>query len=400
MLFQQVPYACFDEKGDIEIDPVSKRWICKPGQVGVVKDFGKQMAFGTWGPSGRYTLINGVARPTIPLQSGRIYRWRMVHSGIREAIALRIRKIGSARRLDADAASVADRAREVERACTGVDVTQFEVAADGLTRAQAIAKTTNNLQPGYRSDVLFVLPEEGDYCVYDDSVPAAESVSAQPENAKVLAVLRARGGEAVKEQTVFVTEHLLAAANALPPDVRNEVRNDLRSLRLTRFVPHAAISEQEIAASRLPEVPIEFNVGGSPLQFTVNGAPYEPARIDQTLILGKAQAWRLSSKAASHPFHIHVNPFQIVSVRRKGADGQPVGPEIVDGQYAGMLGTWKDTIFVQPDVVIGTRTRYERYIGEFVLHCHILDHEDQGMMQNVQIVVPDGQGQPTAKGHH
>ena len=45
------------------------------------------------------------------------------------------------------------------------------------------------------------------------------------------------------------------------------------------------------------------------------------------------------------------------------------------------------------------RTRYERYIGEFVLHCHILDHEDQGMMQNVSIRLPDGAGGVTS-GHH
>ena len=38
------------------------------------------------------------------------------------------------------------------------------------------------------------------------------------------------------------------------------------------------------------------------------------------------------------------------------------------------------------------RTRYERYIGDFVLHCHILDHEDQDMMENVRISLPDGQG--------
>ena len=31
------------------------------------------------------------------------------------------------------------------------------------------------------------------------------------------------------------------------------------------------------------------------------------------------------------------------------------------------------------------RTRYQRYIGAFVLHCHILDHEDQGMMQNISV---------------
>ena len=401
MLFQQVPYACFDAQGNIEKDSTG-RWICKPGQVGYVKDFGTQMAFGTWGPSGRYTLINGVARPTIDLESGRVHRWRMVHAGIREGIALRIRKIGNLNRIDADAASTKEREREVERACTGTDVTQFEVAADGLTRAQAFKKVTNNLQPGYRSDVLFVLPEDGDYCVYDDAVPASGSVSAQPENAKVLAIIRARGGKAVKDQTAFITEQLIASAGSLPPDVREQVETDLRTLGLTRFVPHPTITEEEVQASKLPDVPIEFNITGKApdFKFMVNNASYEPSRIDQTLILGKAQAWRISSAAASHPFHIHVNPFQIVSVRKKGADGQPTGPEITDGQYTGMLGTWKDTIFVQPDVVIGTRTRYQRYIGEFVLHCHILDHEDQGMMQNVEIVLPDGQGNPVAKGHH
>jgi hypothetical protein len=37
-----------------------------------------------------------------------------------------------------------------------------------------------------------------------------------------------------------------------------------------------------------------------------------------------------------------------------------------------------------------------RYIGDFVLHCHILDHEDQGMMQNIRIALPDGKGGPRA----
>jgi len=46
------------------------------------------------------------------------------------------------------------------------------------------------------------------------------------------------------------------------------------------------------------------------------------------------------------------------------------------------------------------RTRYQRYIGEFVLHCHILDHEDQGMMQNVSIELPDGVGGTTMGAHH
>ncbi len=53
---------------------------------------------------------------------------------------------------------------------------------------------------------------------------------------------------------------------------------------------------------------------------------------------------------------------------------------------------WKDTLFVKPGYDVVVRTRYQRYIGEFVLHCHILDHEDQGMMQNVSIVLPNATG--------
>ena len=49
---------------------------------------------------------------------------------------------------------------------------------------------------------------------------------------------------------------------------------------------------------------------------------------------------------------------------------------------------------------VKVRTRYQRYIGDFVLHCHILEHEDEGMMQNVRISLPDGQGGATGLKHH
>ena len=80
-------------------------------------------------------------------------------------------------------------------------------------------------------------------------------------------------------------------------------------------------------------------------------------------------------------------------------------PGGVDPQYPGLQGVWKDTLWVKSLISSPTgltnpptgvykiviRTRYERYIGQFVLHCHILDHEDQGMMQNITIGIPDGQ---------
>ena len=80
-----------------------------------------------------------------------------------------------------------------------------------------------------------------------------------------------------------------------------------------------------------------------------------------------------------------------------------VDPGAPDPQYRGMKGTFKDTVWVKnvggKTYRVIVRTHYQRYIGDFVLHCHILDHEDQGMMQNVRIALPDGRG-GAAAGHH
>ncbi len=60
----------------------------------------------------------------------------------------------------------------------------------------------------------------------------------------------------------------------------------------------------------------------------------------------------------------------------------------LENQYCNMWHAFKDTIFVQNDYEVHIRTTYDRYIGEYVMHCHILDHEDSGMMANI-LIVPD-----------
>ena len=93
-----------------------------------------------------------------------------------------------------------------------------------------------------------------------------------------------------------------------------------------------------------------------------------------------------------HPLHIHVNPFQIISIEDpEGHDlTDPKGPAY-DADYAGLKGEWKDTVFIKDNVRIAFRTRYERFTGDFVIHCHIPYHGDHGMMQNLRIAA-DGDG--------
>jgi FtsP/CotA-like multicopper oxidase with cupredoxin domain len=395
MMLQQIPYACFNniEQTDVNKD-ASGGWICNDEQVGVVENFGVQVGnFKAWGDSGRYPLINGQARPRLKLDSARVYRWRLVDAGFNETVNLRIRKVGDTSRLSSRLTTSQQRADEVEDACTGVDVTQFEVASDGLTHSQIVAKTVNTLQPGYRSDILFALPEPGVYCVYDDKSESAGSVSGSDEKPKILALIDARDAGKRVDQTAFITRKLVEAAQGQPASVRSRVMADLRDgLKLTKFVPHPPISDAELAASNQRPISIEFNMSKSN-KFLINGEAYKSGVVNQTLILGAAQTWKLSSLNGSHPFHIHVNPFEIVAIRNYTGRAN-------DPQYDNLIGTWKDTLMVIPGYEIEVRTRYERYIGEFVLHCHILDHEDQGMMQNVQVVLPDGNGGAQHKGHH
>jgi len=91
-----------------------------------------------------------------------------------------------------------------------------------------------------------------------------------------------------------------------------------------------------------------------------------------------------------HVFHIHINPFQVL---RNGPNNQPEW-------------VWKDTQFVPAGDTVNVYTQYRDFTGAFVLHCHILDHEDLGMMEVVEVVErmpiphPRDDGRPIGTGAH
>ena len=300
---------------------------------------------------------------------------------------------------------------------------QFEVASDGLTHARIIGKTTNTLQPGYRSDILFALPNAGSYCVIGDDSTA--DVNGNTASTRLLGVIRAKPNprppafaKAGQSQSEFMQKALIKAAermpsSRIPPEVRQRVIADLADgVRLSKFTPHKNFSAAELAKlDKARKEYVTFNIGKEDGKdttlFMVMGDPaldqkpaekytYQADRIDHTLVLGDEQMWELTSKRGSHPFHIHVNPFQIVSIENHNP-GKAM--DDIDPQYKDLAGTWKDTLFVMQGYKIRIATRYQRYIGEYVLHCHILEHEDQGMMQNVKVVLPDGRGGAAAMGH-
>ncbi|ABR64764.1 multicopper oxidase domain-containing protein [Sinorhizobium medicae] len=398
LVLQQIQDACTDSDGGITYD-------CKPGQVGGIESY-DQFGPGSWPASGRFTSINGqVLSQLAPALAGSIERWRMIHAGVRDTINFEIRrKTGTAalRTLTA-----ADTDRWIDQNCGKDTIPYGVVAQDGLTMAQVQMRQQAVLQPGYRVDALVVLPQAGDYCLVDAAAPAAASVNQIAPSHRLLGIVTAVEGNAVNGEigTTYLQDWLISAAErTMAPDVAGEVVEDLKNdMRLSNFVPHPDIEpgEQQVVFK------IDVKQPGGTF-FELDGQPYDANRIDRTLPLNGVDEWALRSDFVSHPFHIHVNPFQIIKIiDAAGNDVRALGADDDgDPQYPGLKNVWKATLwFKNPGTDPSTsytntvQTRYQRYIGEFVLHCHILDHEDQGMMQNVRITLPDGHG-GTVTGHH
>ena len=182
---------------------------------------------------------------------------------------------------------------------------------------------------------------------------------------------------------------------------------------------------------------------------TIDGKKFD-GNIGQVMLLNTAEEWKIENRTTSesppgiidHPFHIHINPFQVVEefapnepltdpttggliMDRSDPDPSkhvPFRKYVFDGSAQTINGarqcsvnssdptTWKPCddkwqapnriwrdVFPIPsgkkvgDVVIPgyfkMRSRFVDYAGQYVIHCHILAHEDRGMMTMVQVIL-------------
>jgi FtsP/CotA-like multicopper oxidase with cupredoxin domain len=77
---------------------------------------------------------------------------------------------------------------------------------------------------------------------------------------------------------------------------------------------------------------------------------------------------------AAHPIHMHGRQFRVVD-RAGGRATNTLRPGIVDGG-------WTDTVLVLPGETVRVQVTFTRHPGLYLYHCHILEHEDMGMMRN------------------
>lgn len=399
MLFQQIQYGCLDGKGQIEgardkDDNPIRPFTCAPGETGQVESFDSDWG---WAHDGRFTGINGKVEPQLAdSKVGAFERWRLINAGTGEAMHMRLYRLDPAAP-PLRTVKAADQVAWRERFCTGSPLPLWQLAMDGLTRS-ALRKTDEAiLFPGERTDVIVRFPQAGLFCIVNDNRrndPNGNNPS------RMVAIIGAKGlalanadGDALLQSTL-----IRAAEKALPGTehsaVLARVVTDLRDgLKLSSFTSHKAIPDAEVSNYR--EVVLDILGGPNVTEFLVNGKSYDENRVDEVLPLGKAEEWRAVSLVEDHPLHIHVNPFQIVSVEdSEGRDITDPSSPAFDPDYAGLKGEWKDTVLVKKDMRVTFRTRYERFTGDFLMHCHISYHGDHGMMEHMRIAADAGDNAP------
>ncbi len=113
-----------------------------------------------------------------------------------------------------------------------------------------------------------------------------------------------------------------------------------------------------------------MGMGAGMMSFTVDGKPFDPTRVDTSVKAGAIEEWTLTNTSPmDHPIHLHVWPMQLMA---------PSGLE-------NEVPEWRDVVNVPANSSVRVRIPFENITGKTVYHCHILDHEDVGMMGIIDV---------------
>ena len=334
--------------------------------------------------------VNGQVAPVIVMRPGEVQRWRLVNENVAKATNGLIYFTPGGPRM-------------------------YDAARDGVQFAPAnysIASPDDSLlmAPGNRLDVLVKAP--GGPGLHEMRIsPVAEDESAGESN-------RERGRiQAARAQGVL--DPSFSAAEQPRTLVRVYVTSETGGTYarvLPPTLPSLPAFLDNLAYSGGTQVSLVFSERGGPGGFPnfflgTAAAPeqqFDPNQNFLTLPLGQTQDWKVENRSMNqlpHPFHIHINPFQVTEVVYPMGSGDP--NHLLYQQLNAAAGSsvnspiWLDVIPLPLPIVNSTtktivspayiriRQRYENFTGPYVMHCHILGHEERGMMQRIA-VTPGG----------
>jgi FtsP/CotA-like multicopper oxidase with cupredoxin domain len=168
-------------------------------------------------------------------------------------------------------------------------------------------------------------------------------------------------------------------------------RFDLLQLRAgDDLVPSPALPD-ELAEPELPRPDESVATRTFDLQgrSRINGRELDMRRIDNVVTVDTTEIWEITNRSGNpHNFHIHDVQFRVLDLAEGPLDPPLRGP--------------KDTVFVPPGDTVRLVVRFADYTSDttpYMYHCHVLAHEDAGMMGQFTVVEADGKPSPDATSH-
>ena len=116
----------------------------------------------------------------------------------------------------------------------------------------------------------------------------------------------------------------------------------------------------------------------------LNGRTFDMTAVahDEIVKLGTTEVWEFSNAGPmSHPMHVHNLQFRVI----ERLPGRGLA-SVYDTMRAGLVDEgWKDVVIVMPGERVRVLMRFTDHAGLYLYHCHILEHEDLGMMRNYRV---------------
>jgi len=375
-------------------------------------------------------LVNGQVSPTVHMSPGEVQRWRFVNATMQVAAQVSL--------------NFPDDVKVRQIAMDGVRFSPENYASQPLFEPRDPSQFT--ISPGNRADFLIEAPATpGVYRLTHHLAGKSKVGEGKLEK------IRLRDEGLLKLEAVRLDAAKASGASSEPALVTLVVEAP------TATAPKKALATGFPPPSKWPPMPwylqtvpaktddnfgLDFQMTGGPgdptTQFKINGVQYNPNCSNITTRLGTTDTWIVqNSSPLAHPFHIHINPFQLFE-QGTVINNQPVPfvkyaspvwqdtialpvqnstwdvkagpiwnnddakvkcPATCTNNHGGVWnGQWTTTVPGKMSVCGCTYTgngyvlfrhRYLEFTGEYVLHCHFLGHEDRGMMFNVQTVCKD-----------
>jgi FtsP/CotA-like multicopper oxidase with cupredoxin domain len=273
------------------------------------------------GREGELLLVNGQHQPVIATALGAVERWRVINGCTSRVLALRLE---------------------------GHRLTQ--VALDGVFLPAPVERDQVVLAPGNRADLLVRPTGSGRYALLSE-----------PYDRGSTAMMGGLGGglPSAGGPVTVVTMAVSGSAAASPPPPP-------ATLPAPPVPPGPVAGQRQLTFA----MGMGAGMGLGGMSFTIDGRTFDPDRDDQTIALGTTEEWTVvNTSPMDHPFHLHVWPFHVLAA----STGTPP------------TGVRQDVVLVPARGWVRLRIPFTDYAGRSVYHCHILDHEDRGMMGTVNV---------------